>query len=102
MFKKLKFKIDNKKEISILIIMLMITGLFTSYYNYEQKKILNNYNNLINNIYLKKTTKHFLNKLEPKFKKIRHQITEGETFDNILNQYFVDKKEIKNLKKKTI
>ncbi|MDA9710416.1 M23 family metallopeptidase [Candidatus Pelagibacter sp.] len=100
MFKKLKVKIDNKKEISILILLLVITVLFTTYYNYEQKKILNNYNNLINNIYLKKTSKHFLDKLEPKFKKIRHQISEGETFDNILNQYFIEKKEIKNLKKK--
>ena len=67
--------------------MLIITATITTYYNYDQKKTRNNFNNLINNIYLKKTTKHLLDKLEPKFKKIRHQISEGETFDMILNQY---------------
>ena len=100
MFKKLKNKISDKKEIFILITLLVITAIITTYYNYDQTKTRNNFNNLINNIYLKKTAKHFLDKLEPKFKKIRHQISEGETFDTILNQYLVDKKEIQNLKEK--
>tara|TARA_B100000900_G_scaffold127368_1_gene107582 strand:+ start:163 stop:1452 length:1290 start_codon:yes stop_codon:yes gene_type:complete len=100
MLKKLKHKISDKKEIFILIILLIVTATITTYYNYDQKKTRKNFNNLINNIYLKKTTKHFLDKLEPKFKKIRHQISEGETFDIILNQYLVDKKEIQNLKNK--
>ena len=100
MLKKFKLKISDKKEIFILIVLLIITATITTYYNYDQKKTRNNFNNLINNIYLKKTTKHLLDKLEPRFKKIRHQISEGETFDMILNQYLVDKKEIQNLKDK--
>ena len=100
MLKKLKYKINNKKESFLIIILLFVTAIITSYFNYHQNKTKNNFNNLINNIYLKKTTNHFLNKLEPKFKKIRHQISEGETFDNILEQYLIDKNEIKNLKKK--
>mgnify|MGYP001490404396 CR=1 FL=1 len=100
MLKNLKLKISDKKEIFILIVLLIITATITTYYNYDQKKTRNNFNNLINNIYLKKTTKHLLDKLEPKFKKIRHQISEGETFDMILNQYRIDKKEIQNLKDK--
>ena len=100
MFKKLTPFIKNKKESLALIILVIITISFTSYFNYTQKKIKNNYNNLINNIYFKKTTKHFLNQLEPKFKKISHKIVEGETFDDILSQYFVNKKEIQNLKNK--
>ena len=100
MLKKLKYKINNNKESFLIIILLCVTAIITSYFNYHQNKTKNNFNNLINNIYLKKTTNHFLNKLEPKFKKIRHQISEGETFDNILEQYLIDKNEIKNLKKK--
>ncbi len=100
MLKKFQINIKNKKEISILVLLIFITAIFTTYYNIQQQKIKNNYNGLINNIYFKKTTNHFLDKLEPKFKKIRHQITVGETFDSILNQYFVDKKEIQILKKK--
>ena len=100
MLKKFSSKIKNKKETLALIFLVLLTVTFTSYFNYTQKKIKNNYNDLINNIYFKKTSKHFLNKLEPKFKKIRHQIVEGETFDNILNQYLIDKREIQNLKDK--
>ena len=100
MLSKFKFKNKNKKEILALTFFLIFTVIFTTYHNYTQKKIKNNFNEILDNIYFKKTTTHFLNKLEPKFKKIRHQIKEGETFDNILDQYLVDKKEIQNLKNK--
>ena len=100
MLKKLKNNFKIKKEVLPLIALIIITIIFTNYFNYKQKQIKNNYNNLINNIYFKKTSKHFLDKIEPKFKKIRHQINEGETFDGILNQYQIDEEEIQNLKKK--
>ena len=100
MLKKLKNNFKIKKEILPLIGLIILTIIFTNYFNYNQRQIKNNYNNLINNIYFKKTSKHFLDKLEPKFKKIRHQINEGETFDGILNQYQISEEEIQNLKKK--
>jgi murein DD-endopeptidase MepM/ murein hydrolase activator NlpD len=100
MLKKLKNNFKIKKEILPLIGLIILTIIFTNYFNYKQRQIKNNYNNLINNIYFKKTSKHFLDKLEPRFKKIRHQINEGETFDGILNQYQIDEEEIQNLKKK--
>ena len=100
MFKSFKFKIKNKNEIFALSLLIVITISFTSYYNFTKQKINNNYKEIINNIYFKKTINHFLNNLEPKFKKIRHQITIGETFDNILNQYSINKKEIQKIKSK--
>ena len=100
MFSKFKLKIKNKNEILALAFLVILTIIFTSYYNYTKKKNQYNYIEIINNVYFKKTTNYFLNKLEPKFKKIRHQIIEGETFDNILSQYQIDKIEIQNLKSK--
>jgi murein DD-endopeptidase MepM/ murein hydrolase activator NlpD len=100
MLKSFKFKIKNRNEIFALSFLIIITISFTSYYNFTKKKINNNYKEIINNIYFKKTVNHFLNNLEPKFKKIRHQIAIGETFDNILNQYSVNKKEIQKIKNK--
>ncbi|SMF79634.1 M23 family metallopeptidase [Candidatus Pelagibacter sp. HIMB1321] len=100
MLKKLKNYFKIKKEILPLIGLIILTVIFTNYFNHKQRQIKNNYNNLINNIFFKKTSKHFLDKLEPKFKKIRHQINEGETFDGILNQYQISEEEIQNLKKK--
>jgi murein DD-endopeptidase MepM/ murein hydrolase activator NlpD len=100
MFRKIKIKINNKNEIIVLTFLILFTITATGYYNFAKQKIQNNYNEIINNIYFKKTTDHFLNQLEPKFKKIRHQIVEGETFDNILNIYQINTKEIQNIKSK--
>ncbi len=100
MFKKIKIKIKNKNEIIALTFLIILTVTVTNYFNYTQKKIKDNYNEIINNIYFKKTADYFLNRLEPKFKKIRHPIVEGETFDSIFNIYQIDKKEIQNIKNK--
>ena len=98
MFKKLKFKIQN--EIVALLALIIITTVLTLYYNFTKKKINNDYKQVIENVYFKKTINHFFNKLEPRFKKISHKVEIGETFDNILENYSIDKKEIKILKEK--
>ena len=50
------------------------------------------------NIYLRKTLQHIINNLEPKYKIIKHEITSGETFDKILENYAIEKKEIIKIK----
>ena len=100
MLYKIRNKIKNFHEILALSALIIATVFFTSYYNYTKEKINKNYKEIINNIYFKKTANHFLNNLEPKFKKIRHQISDGETFDSILTKYSIDEVEIQNIKKK--
>ena len=99
MFKKIKLIIKKNLEISALSLLILVTIIFTSYYNYNKKKIFNNYNTLLENIYFKKSINQILNNLEPRFKKIEHKINVGETFDNILEQYSVDKSQINQIKK---
>ena len=99
MFIKFKAKLKNANEIIALGLLVFITIIFTSYYNFTKNNIFNNYKNIINNIYFKKTSSYFLNNLEPRFKKINHNVQNGETFDNILNQYLIKKKEISEIKK---
>ena len=100
MLNRIKSRIKKETEIIALSFLIIITIIFTTYYNYNKKKIYNNYKNIIENVYLKKSLDHFFNSLEPKFKKIDHKITAGETFDTILESYLVDKKEIKEIKEK--
>ena len=105
MLEKIKSKIKKNTEIFALSLLIIITVISTSFYNQSKKKILNNYKNTINNVYLKKTLNHFFNNLEPKFKEINHKVTSGETFQSILKQYQVKDKEIdqiKNIIKKKI
>ena len=98
MLNKLKFKIQN--EIIALLALIIITTVLTLYYNFTKKEINNNYKQIIENVYFKKTINHFLNKLEPRFKKISHKVEIGETLDSILENYLIDKKEVEVLKKK--
>ena len=95
-----KNKIRKNAEIFALIILVLITIISTSYYNYSKKKIYENYKTIINNVYLKKTFEHLFDNLEPRFKVVNHKILPGETFDKILESYSIKKNEITNIKKK--
>tara|TARA_B100000963_G_scaffold223693_1_gene195069 strand:- start:2948 stop:4240 length:1293 start_codon:yes stop_codon:yes gene_type:complete len=95
-----KSKIRKNAEIFALFILILITIISTSYYNYNKKKIYSNYKTIINNIYLQKTLDHTFNQLEPRFKEIEHKIRAGETFDKILEFYEINNKEIEEIKKK--
>ena len=100
MFNKLKKRIKKNTEIFALSILVLITIISTTYYNYNKKIVYENFKNTINNVYLKKTFNHIFDNLEPKFKKIIHSISPGETFDNILKQYSIKESEIEEIKKK--
>ena len=100
MLNKIKKKLRNSTEIIALGLLLITTILSTTYYNFNKQKIYNNYKNIINNIYFKKTVSNIFENLEPKFKTITHKINEGETFDRILKNYSIKEEEILNIKKK--
>ncbi len=102
MLNKIKIKIRKNTEIFALSLLIFITIIATSYHNYTKAKVYSNYKNITNNIYLQKTINYFFDNLEPKFKKINHQVSEGETFDNILESYSIDRAEIKNIKKELL
>ena len=98
MVKKIKIKIKRNLEIFSLILVLLITVIFTSYYNYNKKNIINAYGDLLENVYFKKSINHLFNNLEPRFKRIEHNVNVGETFDRIMEQYSVNKFEIQQIK----
>ena len=99
MLKKIKLKIKKKLEIFSLGLLILVTITFTSYYNYNKKNIFNNYSNLLHNVYFRKSINQVLNNLEPRFKKIEHEISVGETFHNILEEYSVKNSEIEQIKR---
>ncbi len=100
MLNKIKKKLRSNTEIIALGLLLITTILSTTYYNFNKQKIYNNYKNIINNVYFKKTINHVFGNLEPKFKTITHRIKEGETFDKILRNYSIKEEEISSVKKK--
>ena len=100
MLNKIKKRLKNNTEIIALGLLLLTTILSTSYYNFNKQKIYNNYKSIINNIYFKKTVNNVFESLEPKFKTIKHKVSEGETFDKILKNYGIKEVEILSIKKK--
>ena len=99
MLKKLKNKFRENLEIFILTLLIIITAVSTSYFNYKKSLNHETYNNFIDNIYFKKTLNHIVDNLNPKYKKFKHKIKSGETFDQILEIYEIDKNEIIKIKK---
>ena len=98
MLKNIKYKFKKNFEIFGLVILILFTAIITSYFNYKKNTELQVYESLTDNIYLKKTLKHIIENLEPKYKKVKHKIKQGETFDKILESYSINKKEILKIK----
>ena len=96
---KIQLKIKKNKELFLLITLILITIVSTQIYNVNKDKINKNYVSLINNVYFQKNLKHILDNLEPRYIIIEHKITQGETFDKILNKHQVPESEIKKIKK---
>ena len=98
MLKILKNKIRKNIQIFGLIFLIAITVVLTSYFNFKKNNNIQAYNNFIDNVYFKKTLSYLVNNLEPKYKKIKHKIKSGETFDKILESYSIEKSEILKIK----
>jgi len=98
MLKNLKLKIKTNLQLTALISLILITIIFTNYFNYLKNKNDQTFNKFIENIYLKKTLNYIVENLEPKYKNIKHKVKSGETFDKILESYFIEKKEIIKIK----
>ena len=98
MLKNIKNKLKNNIEIFGLVILILIAAASTSYFNYKKNLKNITYKNFIDNVYFKKTLKHLVENLDPKYKKIKHKIKPGETFDKILENYLIEKKEITKIK----
>ena len=100
MLLKIKAIIKKNTEIFALSILIIITVISTNYYNYNKNKILSEYKNLINNVYVKKSIENIFDNLEPKFKKIIHQVVPGDTLANILKQYNTTERDINEIQNK--
>ena len=100
----IKIKLDklilNHIHILALILLILISIFSTNYYSSYKKNQIAALENIIENIYLKKTTDLFINSLKPRFETIEYIIKTGDTFEKILNEINVPKNEKKKILKK--
>ena len=102
MLKTFTHKIKKNFRIFSLVLLITITALSTVFFNHKKDIKNQNFENYVDNIYLKKTLNYLINNLEPKYQKISHKVKSGETFDKILNNYSIDKEEIILIKENLI
>jgi murein DD-endopeptidase MepM/ murein hydrolase activator NlpD len=86
-------------EIIFLFLLILITIACTTFYNNNKVVINENYKDVVNNTYFQKSINQIFDNLTPRYKSIDHKISQGETFDKILNNYFIPKDEIIEIKK---
>ena len=98
MLKKIKSSLLNNLRIFGLILLIIFTIIIATLSNHQKKLSKNQHNNIIDNIYFKKTLNEIVNNLEPRYKKYNHKIKSGETFDKILDSYSINKNEINAIK----
>ena len=98
MLKKIKSSLLNNLKIFGLILLIIFTIIFATLSNHQKKLSKNQNNNIVDNIYFKKTLNEIVNNLEPRYKKYNHKIKSGETFDKILDSYSINKDEINAIK----
>ena len=98
MLKNLKTKLRKNTRLLSIFLLIVITVVLTSFLNLKENNNNKVFNNFIDNVYFKKTLSHLVDNLEPKYKKIKHKIKDGETFDKILENYSIEKSEIIKIK----
>jgi murein DD-endopeptidase MepM/ murein hydrolase activator NlpD len=98
-FNRFQKLIKKNTEIFFLILLTIITIASTTFYNSKKLVVNENYKDVINNIYFKKSINHIFDNLSPRYKVINHKVLQGETFDKILKKYAIPDKEIAKVKK---
>ena len=84
-------------EISLLILLLIISVFITQLYNSNIKKTQSDYLDILKNSYFKKSINHIFSNLEPKYENINYIIKSGDTLFNVLNNFSINKKEIQEI-----
>ncbi len=95
--------IKNNFYFIFLSLLIFLTILLTNIYSSNKKNQIDNINNIIDNIYLKKTVNLIINNLNPKYSYLSFKVNKGETFEKIVNKLNLSKAEkklvIKNISK---
>ena len=86
-------------DIFFLLIIILATGVSIQTYNSYKSQKKENFSNILNNIYFKKTLTYMFDNFDPRYLTIEHKVSSGESLNIILEKYEIPKLEIKKIKK---
>ncbi len=95
----LQLQLNIKKHgLYIFLGLLVFTSIIsTTLYNNSKKKIIKEYENLIENIYFKQTVNNLFASTKPRFLGVEHVVKSGESLNSILSSYEIEKNQIKEI-----
>ena len=99
MIKIILKNLSKKLEYILISLLIFFTIIFIGFYNQKQKNYNENFNDLIDNVYLEKTVTNIFKNFRPRYQEIEHEVSEGESFASILKNYNISKKEINEITK---
>ena len=93
---KKKIKLIGQYSYFIWLIFLFFsTVLVTYFYDLNKKNQINYLNRSLKNIYLNNSLKRITSELKPRYIYIEHKVKEGDTYESIINNLNIPKKEKK-------
>ena len=96
MIKKNTIKLIGQYSYFIwLIFLIFSTVLVTYFYDLNKKNQINYLNRSLKNIYLNNSLKRITSELKPRYIYIEHKVKEGDTYESIINNLNIPKKEKK-------
>ena len=96
MIKKKTIKLIGQYSYFIwLIFLIFSTVLVTYFYDLNKKNQINYLNRSLKNIYLNNSLKRITSELKPRYIYIEHKVKEGDTYESIINNLNIPKKEKK-------
>ena len=87
---------NKENSIFVWIILIALLGIFaSSFYKKSQQKQSEKIRSSLNNIYLKKTIEEITGNLNPRFTSKEYVSKSGDTYENIIEDLNINKKEKK-------
>ena len=86
-------------DIFLLLIIILAAGVSIQIYNSYKSQKKENFSNILNNIYFKKTLTYMFDNFDSRYLTIEHKVSSGESLNVILEKYEIPKLEIKKITK---
>ena len=84
-------------DIFFLLIIILAAGVSIQIYNSYKSQKKENFSNILNNIYFKKTLTYMFDNLDSRYLTIEHKVSSGESLNIILEKHEIPKLEIKKI-----
>ena len=95
--KKIQANFKRNFDIFFLLIIILTAGISIQTYNSYKSQKKENFSNILNNIYFKKTLTYMFDNFDPRYLTIEHKVSSGESLNIILEKYKIPKIEIKKI-----